>query len=193
MRALLAAAVALVPSLALAVPPQGVEFKPRRGFFTETNIGAFFTVGGNDAYSNAQTYLQLGVGYDISDVVEIGLSFGLGANAANCFAGRQGRLCSEPDNFTVSLLNGSVAYNVKLRERLYVAPKLSAGYALLDPAPVRANGTPVHRALNAGLGVGLEYITAMEHFSVGLDLMARYVFAANVPTIAIFPRVKYTF
>lgn len=193
MRALLAAAMVLVPSVALAVPPQGVEFKPRRGFFTETNIGAFFTVGGNDYYSNAQTYLQLGVGYDISDVFEVGVSFGLGANAANCFAGRNGRDCNEPDNFTVSLLNGSLAYNIKLRDRLYVAPKITAGFAMLDPAPVRANGTPINRALNAGIGFGAEYVTAMDHFSIGLDVMGRYLFAANIPTIAVFPRVKYTF
>ena len=195
MRALLTAAMILVPSVALAVPPQGVELKVRRGFFTETNIGAFFTVGGNDYYSNAQSYLQLGIGYDISDKLELGVAFGLGANAANCFAGRigDGRFCNEPDNFTVSFLNASLAWNFKLKDRFYFAPKVTAGISLLDPAPVRANGTPINRALNGGVGAGVEYVTALDHFSVGLDVMGRYIFAANIPTIAIFPRVKYTF
>ncbi len=43
-------------------PPEGVALHVRRGFFTETDIGVFFTVGGNNRYSNAETYLQLGVG-----------------------------------------------------------------------------------------------------------------------------------
>jgi hypothetical protein len=43
----LIAALALLSSPALAAtPPEGVEFQPRRGFFTETDIGVFFTLAG---------------------------------------------------------------------------------------------------------------------------------------------------
>jgi hypothetical protein len=194
MKKLLFSLAILVPAIAAATPPQGVELKLHRGFFTETNIGAFFTLGGNDRYSNAQTYLQLGVGYDLSDKLELGVGFGLGTNAANCFSGRTGPLCSTTDNFTVMFLNGSLAYNIKLAERFYMAPKVSAGWAMLDPAPVRSSdGREIKNAPNLGAGVGIEYLTAMEHFSVGLDVQARYILRANIPGIAVFPRVKYTF
>ena len=48
-------------------------------------------------------------------------------------------------------------------------------------------------APNAGVGVGLEYATSFDHFSVGADFLARYIIGPNIPTFALFPRVKYTF
>jgi hypothetical protein len=196
-KSLLVAALALSSSAWAATPPEGVEFKPRRGFFTETDIGVFFTLGGENAYSNAQSYLQLGVGYDLTETLSLGMHFGLGASAANCFAGYlpDSDVCALSDNFTVAFGNVTAAYNVKLAERLYLAPKLSAGYTRLDPAPVDTVGEPgrsIH-APNAGVGIGLEYATMMDHFSVGADFMARYVIGPNIPTFALFPRVKYTF
>ena len=83
----LALLLALVPGLALAaIPAEGVALKVRRGLFTETDIGAMMTFGGSDHYSNAQTYLQLGVGYDLGEHLELVAQFGLGTSAANCFA-----------------------------------------------------------------------------------------------------------
>lgn len=183
----------LAPAVGLAAPPQGVPLEVRRGFFTETNIGAFFTVGGDDLYSNAQTYLQLGIGYDVGERLELGLHFGLGTNAANCFSGRVEQACSQSDNFTLAFFNGSAAWNFRIAERLYLGPRVSAGWTMLDPAPVLSGETPVRAGPNIGAGVGIEYLTAMQHFSIGAELMGRYVLRANIPAIAIFPRVKYTF
>lgn len=183
--------LALVPMLALgATTPQGVALKVRRGFFTETDIGTFFTLGGHDVYSNAQSYFQVGVGVDISDKLELGAHFGLGANAFNCFAARtENGVCTTSEAFTVTFFDATAAYLIRLRERLYLAPKIAAGYALLDPSP-RAG---LSHAFNAGAGVGVEYATSMDHFSVGLDVLGRYVFSGGMLAITIFPRVKYTF
>ena len=86
-----------------AAPSEGVALKVRRGFFTETDIGGFMTVGGNDQYSNLQTYLQLGIGYDVGRNVEFGLHYGTGANAADCYNGKtSGGDCSASDNFNCS-------------------------------------------------------------------------------------------
>ena len=134
--ALLVLTVLLSGAAEAAVPPHGVPLHVRRGFYTETDIGAFFTLGGNDLYSNPQSYLQLGLG-----------------------------------------------------ERFYLTPKVLAGQTLLDPAPVG----DVTQGFNLGAGVGLEYATSMDHFSVGMDVVARYVFRANIPAFSVFPRVKYTF
>jgi hypothetical protein len=193
---ILLAVLMLVPGLAAAATPsQGVELKVRRGFFTETDIGAFFTLGGNDVYSNAQSYLQLGIGYDLSDTLELGAHFGLGANAYNCFSGRTaGGECIETENFTITFFDATLAYLVPLRERLYLTPKVAVGYTLLDPSPVRrADGSGFSRGINFGAGVGVEYATAMEHLSIGADVLVRYIPVANIPAISIFPRVKYTF
>ena len=194
---LLTAVLALLPTAALsATPPEGVPLEVRRGFFTEADIGAFFTLGGENRYSNAQTYLQLGVGYDLTDKVSLGVHFGLGSSAANCFAGYLPgtTLCSMSDNFTVAFADVTAAYMVPLATRFYLLPKIAAGLSRMDLAPV-GTGDPSRplTAPNAGVGVGLEYATPMDHFSVGADLMARYIIGPNIPTFAVFPRVKYTF
>ncbi len=193
---------------AAATPPEGVALKVRRGFFTETDIGGFMTVGGDNAYSNLQTYLQLGLGYDVSESIELGLHVGIGSNAANCWSGLNAKEeCIETDNFTMMFLDVTAAYLVKIGERLYLTPKLAGGYTLLEPAPVYEprrqpgaggklvpeDATPINKGPNAGIGVGIEYATSMDHFSVGFDILARYILGPNIPSLQFFPRVKYTF
>jgi hypothetical protein len=192
----LAMTLGLLPALASAeTPPQGVALKVRRGFFTETNIGVFFTLGGDNNYSNAQTYLQLGVGYDLSENVELGAHFGLGSNSQNCFAGlvTPGGPCSAPDNFTVTFFDLTAAYLFRLAERFYLAPKLAGGYTVLDPSPELDAQGDVSSGANVGGGLGLEYATNMDHFSIGADALGRLVAGPNIMTVAVFGRVKYTF
>ena len=205
MRKVVLALALLLPALASAeTPSQGVPLKVRRGFFTETNIGGFFTLGGNNGYSNAQTYLQLGLGYDVSENIEVGAHFGIGSNAQNCFVGSvpPGGLCQRqvgstveqfPDNFTVTFFDLTAAYLFRVAERLYVAPKLAGGYTILAPAPVPDGQEGLTGGVNLGGGVGLEYATNMDHFSIGLDGLGRFIAGPNIPAVVIFGRVKYTF
>lgn len=206
MTRLLLAALILSPLSALAqTPPEGVPLKVRRGFFTETDVGAFLTLGGEDTYSNAQTYLQLGVGYDVSENISLGFNVGIGSSAANCFSTRgPAGDCQAPsanggveqiaDNFTMTFLNLTAAYMFKMVERFYFSPKLTGGYTLLEPAPVKDSSLKaVSNGPNMGAGVGIEYATHMDHFSIGADVTARYVIGPNILGLAIFPRVKYTF
>jgi len=172
-----------------------VPLQVRRGFFTETALGVFGTVGGADGYSNAETYLQLGVGYDLASRFELGASFGLGASAANCLTARDGLgRCASPDSFTLSFFELSVAYLHPLRGRLSLVPRVAAGYTQLDPAPREsAGGELLDSGANLGAGLGVEYATAMDHFSIGAEVMFRYVLDARVATFALYPRIKYTF
>lgn len=206
MRKALIALSVLLPGLAFAATPsQGVALEVRRGFFTETDIGVFFTLGGKNQYSNAQTYLQLGVGYDVTENIELGFHVGIGSNSQNCFvnpgapdepcqigtgSGRQ----EFPDNFTLTFLDLTAAYLFKLADRFYLAPKLAGGYTILDPAPLADEaGNAIRAGPNVGFGIGVEYATYLDHFTIGADVVARFVVGPNIPTIAIFPRVKYTF
>lgn len=193
---LLVCALALVPGLSLAATPsEGVVAEVRRGFFVETDVGVFFTLGGNNAYSNAQTFLQLGVGYDVTEALEIGAHFAIGSSADNCFGALStGGLCQDSENFTLTFLDVSAAYRFTVLPRLTLAPKLVAGWTLLDPAPARdSSNNPIAGGANVGGGASLEYATSMDHFTVGADVLVRYVIGPNIPAISIFPRVKYTF
>lgn len=196
-------AVLLAPAAFPAAPAEGVPLQVRRGFFTETDIGGFFTVGGNDGYSNLQTYLQLGLGYQLTlnngaGLVPVGLHVAMGANAQNCFSGRNAAGdCVETDNFTITFISASGGYLARVMERLYVGGKVLLGWTLLDPAPVyKGSGTsrsPVNQGLNAGAALSVEYATNMDHFSIGLDVAYRIVVGPMVSSLGFYPRVQYTF
>ncbi|MCI0571416.1 MAG: adventurous gliding motility protein CglE [Myxococcaceae bacterium] len=191
---LVSCAVALLPAASLAAaPPEGVVPQVRRGFFVETDVGMFFTLGGVDGYSNAQTYLQLGLGYDLADRFSLGGHFGLGSNAANCFGGRTpAGACVGSENFTVFFLDASAAYLLPIADRVYLTPKLLVGFTLMDPSPTEGAAGSMSGP-NVGVGLGVEYATFMDHFSIGADVSVRLVVGPNIPAVAIFPRVKYTF
>ena len=190
MRKLVLLFVALAAPAWAATPSEGVALSVRRGFFTETDIGGYLNVGGDDGYSNLQTYLQLGVGYDVSEAIELGVHFGLGSIAADCYSGRNGRGdCTLTDNFTLSFIDLTAAYLIRMRDRFYFTPKVAVGYTLLDPPPV----LDVKGGLNVGGGVGVEYVTSMDHFSIGFDVLSRFIIGPNILSLQFYPRVKYTF
>lgn len=207
MRKLLTVLVVMVlPVLAhAATPSEGVPLKVRRGFFTETDIGGFFTVGGDNGYSNLQSYLQLGAGYQIGlqdekFAIPIGLTVGIGANAANCWAGlTKADECSQSDNFTITFITASAGFQAALLERFYFGGKLLGGYTLLDPPPVtEPSGAAFSGGINLGAAIGVEYFTNMDHFAIGVDVGYRMVLPLGVQaniihTLHFLLRVKYTF
>ncbi len=194
--ALLFVALMVSSSALAATPSEGVPLEVRRGFFTETDIGGFFTVGGDNGYSNLQTYLQLGIGYQLTinggkGIIPIGFHVGIGANAQNCWAGvNNAGTCTQSDNFTMTMLNLSVGYLHQIVERFYVGGKIIGGTTLLDPDPVGDGG--LVRG-NFGVAASFEYATNMDHFSVGLDIAYRLVIGPNINALMFYPRVQYTF
>jgi hypothetical protein len=220
--ALLAASLALAPALARAgTPTAGVVQEIRSGFFADVNLGGFFTGAGTNnlgkkGVSNAQAYLQLGIGYDIiktarpedSFGLSIGVNFGMGASSASCFStvttagtcvfdgtkGTSDPTNLAPDNFTATMFGAEVVFKVRLVDRLWLRPRIEGGYALLDPEPLKdADGNLIGGGAYAGLGVGLEYATHMDHFSIGADIGARLIIGPNIPTFTFYPMIKYTF
>ncbi len=194
--ATLVAALLVSSSAFAATPPEGVPLQVRRGFFTETDVGGIFTVGGDNGYSNLQTYLQLGLGYQLTlnegkGIIPIGFHVGIGANAQNCWAGLNNTgACVQSDNFTMTFLNLSVGYLHQIVERFYVGGKLLGGVTLLDPDPIGDGG--LVRG-NFGVALSLEYATNMDHFSVGIDVSYRLVIGPNINALMFYPRVQYTF
>ncbi|MFT3708951.1 MAG: adventurous gliding motility protein CglE [Archangium sp.] len=204
MRKLAALFVALISFSSLAATPSvGVPLQVRRGFFTETDVGGFFTVGGDNGYSNLQTYLQLGLGYQLTindgkGIIPIGFHVGIGANAQNCWAGlKNDGSCSQSDNFTLTMLNITAGYLHQVIERLYIGGKLIGGVTLLDPRPIPDAADPTNTGLliapNFGAALSIEYATNMDHFSIGLDVSYRLVIGPNINALGFYPRVQYTF
>ena len=131
----------------------------------------------------------------MGDRLELGAHFALGSSADTCFGTvNAAGFCDQSENFTLSFLGLTAAWRFDLAPRLSLAPKLVGGWTLLDPAPaLDASGEPVTGRAHVGGGASLEYATSMDHFSVGVDMLVRFVVGPNIPAVSIFPRVKYTF
>lgn len=195
--------LALAPTAALAATPMlGVPTNIRRGFYTETDLGAFFTVGGEGASpSNAQVYLALGLGYDIyaqeKSFVSLGMAFSMGASAGACFGQYDKGTCVDPvlgedlsDHWTATTLEAHVLYGYEFAPRLMATARALGGVGFIEPMAFSETENPVPLV---GGGLGLEYATRFEHFSLGLDVAGKYFLGPNVLGFAIAPRVKYTF
>jgi len=205
----MAGALLLFSASTRATPPEGVPQTLRHGPFVDVGMGAFATAGGRDlsgaaGLSSPQAYLELGLGLDLGSRFALGLGFGLGAAAEACYAevDTAGRCVQHTGNgqtvvaahFTLTMLLLQVAYRQPLGERLSLQPRLSVGYGLLDPEPVIDEaGRAVRGGLLAGLGLGVEYATHMDHLSVGAELSSRLVVGPNVVALAVVPRLKYVF
>ncbi len=214
MRKLATLLIALfVSSSALAATPsEGVPLQVRRGFFTETDVGVFFTLGplaalpngdtGNEtSYSNAQTYLQVGAGYqftlnDGAGLIPVGFHVGIGSNAAKCWSSlTPGPACAQADNFTTIFLNVSGGYLHRLGtgyigSRVYAGGKLLGGVTLVDPDPV---GDGVLARPNFGVAASVEFATSLDHFSIGADASYRLIIGPNINALMFYFRVQYTF
>jgi hypothetical protein len=216
LRHALAALLIAVPSLAHATTPQaGVEQNIRHGFFVETDLGTYFDFRTSPfTSSNAQPYLQLGVGYDITDRLSVAIQFGLGANASLCFVGQDangdcaltdsnGNVIPDPntglpqimpDNFSNTFIQAQVAYAFPIIDRLAFVPRLEVGYQQISPAPLLdSNNNPITGGVMVGTDLSVEYATHQDHFFVGLNVEPRFLIGPNIISMAIFPRVKYTF
>jgi hypothetical protein len=194
------------PKALAATPPAGIAQDIRRGLYVSTDVGFFFVPGGAqpNGYSDGQAYVQLEVGYDILKQLSINFSFALGAVANACFDkfnGSAAQPCgpngAASDNFTISYYQLAITYNVvRLFERLDVGVKAMVGYAVAAPAPLETvNLATQIGGFAPGVGVGIEYATNLDHFAIGLDVAARLAISPLPPifTLAIFPRIKYTF
>jgi len=202
----------LAPAAAQASTPlAGVPTQIRRGFFTEMDLGTFFTMGGNPGVSNAQVYVSLGLGYDVLTVddhfLAVGLGFSQAASAGSCFGTPTDfdkKTCVTPataglpqdqaealsDNWTAQTVEGTVLYGYQVVPRLMLTARALGGVAFIDPMAFADTSNPVPLL---GGGVGLEYATQFDHFSLGLDAAMKYFLGPNKAGVSIAPRVKYTF
>lgn len=192
----------LAPAVAQASTPlAGVPTQIRRGFFTEMDLGTFFTTGGEPGVSNAQVYVSLGLGYDVLTIddhfLAVGLGFSQAASAGSCFGtpledGSCVDANNEPlsNNWTAQTVEATVLYGFQVVPRLLLTARALGGVASITPKAFADTENPVPLI---GGGLGVEYATQFDHFSLGLDAAAKYFLGPNITGFAIAPRVKYTF
>lgn len=195
-----------------ATPLTGVPTQIRRGFYTEMDLGTFFTLGGEGkSLSDPQAYIGLGAGYDVfateKHFVSLGLGFSMGTSAGGCYGTLVGGKCMgtgiDPvtestrelsDNWSLTTFEGTAMYGYFVGERLMLTARLLGGLGIVQPDAFEDGGKLLEGPLPlVGGGVGLEWATQFDHFSLGLDAAMKMIVGPNVPGIAIAPRVKYTF
>lgn len=190
---------------------QGVPTPIRRGFFTETDFGAFFTLGGQGkSPSDAQMYFHLGAGYDLyaegDHFVAVAAGVGMGTSAGSCYGDIYDQTSQTPcrdsgvdpstnepwqlsNNWTATMLEASALYGYQVLPRLMLTGRLLGGVSFIEPRAFTVE-SPVP---TIGAGVGAEWATQFDHFSLGLDIAGRMFLGTEAIGLSIAPRVKYTF
>jgi len=194
-------------------PQNGVPFRFRDGWFVESQLGMFTTIGGAKSFSNAQPYVGISVGHDFKLTaspwlthLDVFLSAAHGPNAGSCrmvdvndstgeangcaFAVEQGGR-NALENFSVIPIE--VGGRLGLKEvlpRFYPYAVLTFGYSILTPQIFdQAAGGSLH----FGAGIGAQYGTRLDGLAVGLEVLFRSSFSPNIMSLSIFPRVAYVF
>lgn len=195
---------------------QDVPFQIRRGFFAESDLGAFFTFGGyntnvpelpSKGMSNVQPYLGLILGYDLMSKPKTNLSLGLKLAAG--FSAGGGRPSGEqlqdvdtattlPNDFAVYEAGLTIGFAYFVSERVALTVKADGGAAIVTPdttipaSVAGAGGTAVGGV--AGGGLGVEYFTLLNDFSVGVDLRFGAIFHGGmIPSASVSVPIRYTF
>lgn len=185
-----------------AVSSTGTPEPIRTGFYAETSLGTFFTLGGGDSYSNVEAFLGIGVGYDIIPQLSVSVQFQLAPSAGDCYvvnsAGADQCPTAGSSTFTMLAIDAEISYRLEVANRVFIPFRAFGGYADFTPVPSNALVSNFATASDVweptfGLATGIEYATHFDHFTVGLEASGRFVLALNMTAIAIYPRIKYTF
>jgi hypothetical protein len=186
-----------------AFPSVGVDPAPRRGIFAETALGAFATLGGSARVSAVQPYLSLTAGRNLGERSALFFSLGIGASGQSCFdRGQTG--CAAADSFGVTFLEMGASAGTQVAPRTTVSAKVLGGVGIFSPGPfAHLDGSVPDRVVapHLGMGVGIDYDTHLDHFSVGIDALTRYSLAnkpdnqgrAAIASVAVMPRIRYVF
>lgn len=199
-----AAAVIVLMALPVAAEPaNGVPFEPRTGVYVETQLGVFTALGGRRTVSNAQPYLAVSFGLDMPvEDLSIFLTVAHGYNAGSCRDAEDPQFCTgytlgdgspteSPNDFSVIPLEIGARYAfLEMVPRLKATVAVTVGYQLLTPqifenAPM---GSP-----HAGLGLGIAYATRLPGLDLGAEVLGRFAFSPTLPSLSIYPRIRYVF
>lgn len=169
--------------------------------------------------SNVQPYLALTAGYDLVHSEGFALSAGLRLGAG--YSGGAGRVddseltglqgsaddakatiasvSTKPSDFAVIEMGAALAAAIFVSQRVAITVKADGGIAAVDPNPTAYAADPGAASATfapiIGGGLGVEYFTLLNDFSVGLDLRFAMVLVSgsSIPSASISAPIKYTF
>lgn len=200
---------------ATAETAPGDRFKIRRGFYAQADLGVYMTFGGrntnNPAFpkrfsSNVQPHVGVVAGYDV--VSSDSFNLGLGARFAMGLSGGAGRVTdaelagedvgTKSNDFSVIEAGVEADLAIMMSERVWLDVKLDGGAGIVDPDPSKVAGEEGAGAATFapvfGVGVGVEYFTLLNDFSVGATLRFQGVLLDGmIPGASITIPIKYTF
>jgi hypothetical protein len=177
--------------------PRAPRFKEvERGFFTGFEVGYLalfktptadttkFPFAGSDGGHASGMLVGASVGYDVSSRVALSL-FALGGNASASVSYGAFSVLVAGGDLRVALLGARDKYGVE-RFHLYLHGR--AGGLLTTP-----EGLLGHTDVYLAGGPGVEYVTHLRHFAVGLATDVAYLTKAKTAGLTIAPTVRYTF
>ena len=189
---------------AAASSPQGEPLPVRRGIFLNAEIGAQMTFGGKRLSDGAVRpsspgiLLKLGAGYDVLDRLSVGAAFSLSAVSGRCLGqvtDSGGCIESASDwrgnahDFTLAFLGAEAVWHQPVSDRLFVTAGAEIGWTFTSPAPrVGMDG-----AFTLGLAAGVEWMTPLDHFSIGASVGWDFLAGAGLHSLRLLPRMRYTF
>lgn len=164
--------------------------------------------------SNVQPLLAFFLGYDLAHTEKYSLAAGVRLGAA--YSGGASRvkkddvdqtapnsdarktLATRANDFGVLTTGVGLSFGYLLSERIALTVKANGGLAIIGPDPAAtagedAGGSSAFSGAVGG-GLGMEYFTLLNDFSVGLDAQFTMIFAAGgIPSLGLSIPVKYTF
>lgn len=204
-----------------ATTPSGTveqRFNIRRGFFTEGDFGLYLAFGGRNtnnpnlptrSTSNIQPYLGITIGYDV--VSNESLNFSIGPKFALLLNGGAGRpsaadiadaenvATTHSNDFSIFEAGLAATVSIMMTDRLALAIRVDGGLGATDPNPAlwaeeSADAGAFGFGAMFGAGVGVEYFTLLNGFTVGANLRFVGVLAEGmIPGAAFTIPVKYNF
>ena len=196
---LLAPAAARAQEAAPPMPedPRAPRFNEvERGFFTGFEAGyltlfktptadrAKFPFAGSEGGDASGMVVGMTVGYDVTRRLALSL-FALGGNASAGASYGAFSVLAAGGDVRVALLGARDKYGTE-RLKLYVHGR--GGGLFTWP-----EGLFGHTAVYLAGGPGVEYVTHLRHFAVGLAADVAYITKAKTAGLAITPTVRYTF
>jgi hypothetical protein len=202
-----------------ALANQQEDFTIRHGFWTQADLGVFFSFGGKNydpveglkskGFSNIQPYVGVTAGYDIA--YSNSYQFALGAKLAAAYSAGAARVTDAAvarvgaDASTMSQDFGIYELGLLAKFGFFLSPRVAlnvaidGGASFVDPDPTKAAtedgaGKSVFAPL-FGAALGVEYYTLLNDFSIGLDLRfaMAMVSGASIPGLSITLPMRYTF
>lgn len=177
-------------------------FRLQRGAFFSSDLGVFFTLGGQRGYSNVEPYIAVHTGYDVSNYISLQLSLATGYSSGNPLSANDNP--NNPNlvgrdpvvNYSMFGVSTEIVGAIRPSQRFAIEPKLGGGLTWITPALTDpSNPSKKLPGITPQIvgGVDLKYLTLLTDFTAGLSFTAYYMTVPQIVAVSGGAVVRYTF